>query len=295
MLLDREVYTMKIIHRDNILDYIYFDSVMDYFTSEYSWSFLMKLLQDGDISLHYEVVFQIISSLFIATAALVVYRSGGLFPLLFLANPLVFDLAYSQLRSALAISILYIAYLFFRRSTYIAAALCLFAATIHTTMLIFLAVYILCVMTANEGGRLSRWSVELRLAIILGAGVVMGLLIGPLRETVLTLIGDRRADYLDLSSSPFYLSFWLGLLGLFLIDYRDTFRSIEGRFSLFILALVTVNVFTGGYSLRFLALAYPFIIATVMLAKPSLKMFAIPALSIYMIAQWVYYFLSIGG
>jgi hypothetical protein len=294
ILLDREVYTQKIIFRDNLLDYFYFGSYLDYFTSEYSWWFLMKVLQDGDLPLHYDTVFQIISTIFIVTSALIVYRRSGLLPLIFLANPLVFDLAYSQLRSALAISILYLVYLFFRRSTYIAIALCLFAATIHTAMLIFLAVYVLCLMTADEG-RLSRWPIELRLALILGAGVLMGLVVGPLRETLLTLVGDRRAEYLDLSSSPLYLSFWVGLLGLFLIDFRDTFRSIEGRFSLFILSLVTVNVFTGGYSLRFLALAYPFVISTVLMAKPSVKMFAIPALSIYMLAQWIYYFSTITG
>lgn len=277
------------------MDYFYFDNFLDYFTSEYSWWFLMKLLEEDQLPVTYETVFQIISTVFLATSALIVYRRGGLLPLIFLANPLVFELAYSQLRSGLAISILYLVYLFLRRSTYIAVALCLFAATIHTTMIIFLAVYVLCLMTDSEGGRLSRWPLGLRVALILGAGVVMGLVIGPLRETLLTLIGDRRAEYLDLSSSPLYLSFWVGLLGLFLIDYRDTFRSIEGRFSLFILSLVTVNVFTGGYSLRFLALAYPFVISTVLMAKPSVKMFAIPAMSIYMIAQWIYYFSTISG
>ena len=60
-------------------------------------------------------------------------------------------------------------------------------------MVIFLAIYILCIMTADEGGRLSRWPLEVRLALVLGAGVVMGLAIGPLRETLLNLIGDRRA------------------------------------------------------------------------------------------------------
>ena len=295
ILLDREVYTQQIIYRDNLLDYFYFDSYLDYFTSEYSWWFLMKIIQDGDLPFHYDTFFQIISTLFAVTASLVVYRRGGVLPLIFLANPLIFDLAYSQLRSALAISILYLVYLFFRRSPYVAGALCLFSATIHTAMLIFLAVYVLCVVTANEGGRLSRWPVELRLALILVAGVMMGLLVGPLREVILNLIGDRRAEYLDLSSSPLYLSFWVGLLGLFLIDFRDTFRSTEGRFSLFILSLVTVNVFTGGYSLRFLALAYPFVISTVLMAKPSVKMFVIPALSIYMLAQWIYYFSTITG
>ncbi|MBL0768208.1 EpsG family protein [Sphingopyxis sp. XHP0097] len=295
ILQDREVYIQKIIYKDNLLDYFYFDSYLDYFTSEYSWWFLMKLLEDDLLPVTYDTVFQIISTVFLATAALIVYRRGGLLPLIFLANPLIFELAYSQLRSGLAISILYLVYLFLRRSTYIAVALCLFAATIHTTMIIFLAIYVLCLMTDSEGGRLSRWPLGLRLALILGAGVVMGLVIGPLREVLLTLIGDRRAEYLDLSSSPLYLSFWVGLLGLFLIDYRDTFRSIEGRFSLFILSLVTVNVFTGGYSLRFLALGYPFVISTVLIAKPSVKMFAIPAMSIYTIAQWIYYFSTISG
>lgn len=295
VLIDREVYIYKILHRDSIFNYFQYDNILSYFTSEYTWEYIQKLIQDGNFPISYEAFFQIISSVFLVSASLVVYRKCGLIPLIFLANPLIFDLAYSQLRSALAISILYLAYLFFRKSILIPVALCLFAATIHTTMVIFLAVYILCVATADEGGRLSRFSVEMRLALILVAGVVVGLIIGPLRETLLTLIGDRRAEYLDLSSSALYLSFWVGLLGLFLIDYRNIFRSVEGRFSLFILTLVAVNVFTGGYSLRFLALGYPFVIITIYLARPAVKMFAIPAMSIYMVAQWVYYFSSIGG
>ena len=206
VLLDREVYTYQIVYKDNLLDYFYFSSIIEYFTSEYTWWFILKLIQDGDLPIYYESFFQLISTAFIITAALVVYRNGGIFPLVFLANPLVFDLAYSQLRSALAISILYIAYLFFRKSTLLAVALCLFAATIHTTMVIFLAVYILCIMTADDGGRLSRWPLEMRLAVILGAGVLIGLAIGPLRETLLNLIGDRRAEYLNLAASPLYLS-----------------------------------------------------------------------------------------
>ena len=295
ILLDREVYTYQIVLRDNLLDYFQFSSFIDYFTSEYTWWFILKAMQDGDLPLHYETFFQIISTISVVTAALVVYRSAGFFPLIFLANPLVFDLCYSQLRSALAISVLYIVHIFLRNSRLLAVALCLFAATIHTTMIIFLAVYMLCIMTADEGGRLSRWPLETRLAVILGTGVVMGLIIGPLRETLLNLIGDRRADYLDLAASPLYLSFWVGLLGLLLLDYRHTFRSVEGRFTLLILSLVTVNLFTGGYSLRFLAIGYPFVIATIMLALPALKSFAVPALSVYMIAQWIYYFAGIAG
>ncbi len=288
ILQDREVYVYKILTKDTIFDYVYFDSYVKYFTSEYTWAFLMKLMQDGDLPVQYETVFQIISTLFIVTSTMIVYRRGGLLPLIFLANPLVFELAYSQLRSGLAISIVYIAFIFFRRSYIVAVSLCLFAATIHTTMIIFLAAYILCVMTADDG-RLSRLPDETRLMLIMGAGFVVGLAIGPLRETLLTLIGDRRAEYLDLSSSALYLSFWVGLLGLFVVNFRDIFRSVEGRFSILILSIVAVNVFTGGYSLRFLALAYPFIISTILLAKPSVQMFAIPGLSIYMVAQWIYY------
>ena len=296
ILIDREVYIYKIIHRESVFDYFQFDTYLSYFTSEYSWEFLTRMLQDGVLPLHYEAVFQIISMFFLIMAGVVVYRRCGFLPLIFLASPLIFELAYSQLRSALAVSFLFIAYVFFPRKNYIAIAICLFAATIHTTMLIFLAVYLLCLATSDKGGYFSRWPISARVAMILGAGVVVGLVVGPLRETLLIMLGDRRADdYLDLSSSPLYLSFWVALLGMLLFNYRDTLKDVEGRFSIFILSLVAVNIFTGGYSLRFLAIGYPFIITTVMTSRPSVRLFAVPGMLLYLLIQWAYYISNVSG
>ncbi len=293
LLWDRQVYENQITTGENILKYQDFSSAASYFTSEYTWWYLIQTLQNGAMPFGYQIFFQLITTIYLSSAAIIVYKRCGILPLVFMASPLIFDLAYSQLRSALAITVLYAVYIFFRRSAVVALVLCLFAATIHTTMVLFLAIYILCLLTAEDDAPFSRWSPELRLALVLGAGFLMGLVIGPLRETLLSLIGDRRAHYQDLSSSALYLSFWVGLLGLFLMDYRNILRTVEGRFSLFILALVSVNIFTGSYSLRFLALAYPFFIIAVMGSRPSIRMIAVPALGVYLALQWYFYFLGI--
>ncbi|PKP88634.1 MAG: hypothetical protein CVT78_00155 [Alphaproteobacteria bacterium HGW-Alphaproteobacteria-17] len=226
---------------------------------------------------------------------MILYRKGGYLAILLMANPLIFDLAYSQLRSALAISLLNILYLARPKSNLVSLAVCLLATSIHTAMAIFLAIYFLCVATAERGGWLSKWSVEMRLVAIVGAGAMFGLLIGPLREVALTLLNDRRAEYGDLASSPLYLSFWVILFGLFLLNYREFIQSLEGRFSLFILALVAVNVFTSAHTLRFLALAYPYIMATILIARPAIRFFALAIFSVYLVAQWYFYLSGMGG
>lgn len=295
ILWDREIYIQKIVSGDSLFSYFTYDSLISYFTYEYSWEFMISLIQENRLPFEYDMFFQIISSLFIVTSSLVLYRKGGYLAILLMANPLIFDLAYSQLRSALAISLLNILYLARPKSNLLSLAVCLLATSIHTAMAIFLAIYFLCVATADRGGWLSKWSVEMRLVTIVGAGVFIGLLIGPLREVALTLLNDRRAEYGDLASSPLYLSFWIMLFGLFLLNYREFIQSLEGRFSLFILALVAVNIFTSAHSLRFLALAYPYIMATILIARPAIRFFSLAIFSVYLLAQWYFYLSGLGG
>jgi len=295
ILWDREIYTQKILSGDSLFSYFTYDSLISYFTYEYSWEFLVSLIQENRLPFDYDTFFQIISSLFVVTSSLILYRKGGYLAILLMANPLIFDLAYSQLRSALAISLLNILYLARPKSNLVSLAVCLLATSIHTAMAIFLAIYFLCVATAERGGWLSKWSVEMRLVAIVGAGAMFGLLIGPLREVALTLLNDRRAEYGDLASSPLYLSFWVILFGLFLLNYREFIQSLEGRFSLFILALVAVNVFTSAHTLRFLALAYPYIMATILIARPAIRFFALAIFSVYLVAQWYFYLSGMGG
>lgn len=295
VLWDREIYIQKIVSGDTLFSYFTYDSLISYFTYEYSWEFLINLFQENRLPFDYDVFFQIISSLFIVTSSLILYRKGGYLAILLMANPLIFDLAYSQLRSALAISLLNILYLTRPKSNLLSLAVCLLATSIHTAMAIFLAIYFLCVATSERGGWLSRFSVEMRLVTIVGAGVVFGLLIGPLREVALTLLNDRRAEYGDLASSPLYLSFWIMLFGLFLLNYREFIQSLEGRFSLFVLALVSVNIFTSAHSIRFLALAYPYIMATILIARPAVRSFSLAVFSVYLFAQWYFYLSGLGG
>lgn len=295
ILWDREVYTQKILSGDSLFSYFTYDSLISYFTYEYSWEFLISLIQENRVPFDYDTFFQIISSLFIITASLILYRKGGYLAILLMANPLVFDLAYSQLRSALAISLLNILYLTKPKSNFVSFAICLLATSIHTAMAIFIAIYFLCAVTADRDAWLSRWSAEMRLVTIVGAGVMVGLLIGPLREVALTLLNDRRADYGNMGSSPLYLSFWIMLFGIFLLNYREFIQSLEGRFSLFILALVAVNLFTSAHTLRFLALAYPYIMATILIARPPVRIFALAVFSVYLVAQWYFYLTGLGG
>jgi len=287
---DRGVYIRKILLNDSLFSYYRFDSISTYLTNEITWEYLVRYIQDGTFPFYYETFFQIISTMCVTLGALIIFRKSGWLPVLLMTNPIIFDLAYSQLRSALAICFLYIVHLLRIRSNVLLAALCLFAATIHTTMLIFFSAYWVCIILSERKGYFPNWTDKMRLLSILALGVSIGLAIGPLREFLLILIGDRRVDYQNLSSSILYLSFWAILLVLFLYDYKRTMKSIEGRYAVFVLTVVTVNIFTAGYSMRFLALTYPFLVVAIFGSSLWIRLLILPAMTMYILVQWLYFF-----
>ncbi|AMG74733.1 Uncharacterized protein SGRAN_2370 [Sphingopyxis granuli] len=264
ILWDREVYIQIITSGDSLFSYFNYDDILSYFTFEYTWQSIIYFIQNGQFPFQYESFFQFISTSFLVTSSLIVYRRGGLLALSLMVNPLIFDLAYSQLRTALAICIINIVYLVRPSSKILSSALCIFSVSIHTAMSIFLSIYYLCVSTSEKGGIFSKWSLEMRLLIIVGAGAFVGILIGPFREFVLSSVNDRRAEYIEMSSSPLYLSFWIILFFLFMINYKDIFKKHGGKIFLIYsfsgygklvyivlfgkISCIVISVYIGNYS-----------------------------------------------
>jgi hypothetical protein len=293
--IDREIYISKILGNDHWITYYELDGPLSFFTNEYIWEISQWSLSEGLLPIDYETFFQIVSTLVITSMAMVIARTRSNASILFLANPLVIDLAYSQLRSALAISILYLLYAFNRKFNWLSAILIGISFAIHTSMVIFISAFILCRILTEENYISRRMSDGVRTAIVCGAGVAFGLAIGPLRGIVLAAVGDRRAEYIDISSSFLYLSFWIGLFAFMVMNYRKTIQNVEGAFTLFILSILLVNVFSAAYSLRFLALAFPLIVVAIYKLNPERRYFIISIFSIYVFAQWYYYIENLTG
>ncbi len=75
-------------------------------------------------------------------------------------------------------------------------------------------------------------------------GFLISTAISPLREQLLKAVGDRRAVYVDMSSSVAYLSFWLGLWFALLLRWRNTLQTLDGRYAVIILSILDeCNIF----------------------------------------------------
>jgi len=290
--IDRSVYADYFRYQTNVLEYVQFDSFIRYISAEFLWHFTVGALVN-DLGVPIDIVFGVISFLVLLVFARIVLVHAGLRWVPLLLNPLVVDLTFSQLRMALAIAILGIAYLAKDRSRILALALCATAPFIHTAAVIFIAIH-MAVHGARWGtGRLGRGQL-FELFGLLAIGALISILVGPLREAVLSSLGDRRADYYDMSSSVAYSIFWVSLLVPFCLGYRNLLRYDFVRYTVVILSLVGVNLLHGGYSTRFLAATFPFIIASVAKIRGNVSAPVVSAFIAYAALQWLYWLRILG-
>ncbi|HNR11345.1 MAG TPA: hypothetical protein PKN72_09110, partial [Nitrosomonas europaea] len=126
-------------------------------------------------------------------------------------------------------------------------------------------------------------------------GAFISLLIGPLREALLSAIGDRRAEYHDMSSSLLYSLFWIALLIPFYLGRRYLVTLDYARYALVIVSIVFVNVFHGGYSTRFLAAAFPGLVSAVLSLHGVIKIMILVLFIVYAVFQWLYWLRILSG
>lgn len=225
-MIDREVYERSIITRNLPIDYIEYVTWIDLVIHERNWSYLLRYMNDT-LGLEPERIFFLFTTFVLWQFASYVIRNAGAIYLVFLVNPLIVDLAFSQLRIALALSIVMFA-LSKPRSKLVTVLTYLFCMTIHTAVVLFAAMEL--------GARFLNGRQKRSLALLCGLGVAISLAIGPLRQELLGAVGDRRAEYQDMGSSFAYLSFWVLLWFMFLIKWRDVVWHFDGRYAIIVLS-----------------------------------------------------------
>jgi hypothetical protein len=287
---DRGVYlsTFSSFHPRSIAPYT--GGAIAFVTNEVLWDAGVRWAA-GNLNLPVEALFGAISFLCLFVFSRYLVSKHGLFSLVFLVNPLVVDFAFSQLRMALAVSLLLLA-MYERARRPVSGALIVLACMIHTASFLFLFVF----FAVQEAGRrlsvrkatgLTRW-----LALV-GIGLAVVLVIGPFRTVLLSMVKDRRAAYENVSQGLLYASFWV-LLDLTTAVEGGRFFENEGN----ALAVVFLSVFVGAtafhiYNSRFLAAAFPLIISAMLSLSPQKRTLVLPLFIAYVCAQWYYWMAAV--
>jgi hypothetical protein len=285
---DRANYLIHFSSAYSPLDLIEPYDIIAYVTREALWHFLMRTLIDS-FGIPIEIVFTIISFLCLGVFSFYLVRNHGYFSLILLINPLVIDLAFSQLRMAFALSLLGFAYFIQRKS--IAVILIVCTPFIHTAVVLFLFMYFSSILVANWADN-KNIEKNILYLFLLGCGALIALAIGPLREVILSYLGDRRVQYPDASLSIRRSLFWMGLLIPMYMQARSYLTKNDNAFVIIILSLVIFNAVFSGYPGRFLAATFPMIISSILTMRGVVKLGTLYLFIIHALFQW-YYWLSL--
>lgn len=282
---DRRVFDYQVTEYQLFYDRYEYTEWIDYYSYEFLWGYILRTLRD-EFGIPTHAIFWGISFLFILVASLILVRKYQALPLLLLVNPLVVDVAFSQLRVALAATALGTAFLLPKAFRPLRITLAIVSLFIHSAAPLFLITYIAAALWSKKesGEQLGR------LPILILTGIAIGLLIGPLRYDILSSIGDRRAEYTDISSSTSFLLPWVALLLLAVIDWSSVKLQLESRIAIVVLSLVATNLFTDGYSTRFIAVFFPFLASLLLIVNRRFIGLPMIAFICYSIYQWVLWF-----
>lgn len=284
---DRDVYEGYFLSGKNAVSIDYFDGIIDYFTNEPSWHYGVLWILDNS-ALSTDNIFLAISFATIFSFSLLLQRWSGIYSLLFLFNPLVIDLAFSQLRLALATSMLVCAYLLRNRWRTFALAVALLSITVHTAAILFLLIYFAVWLTgiALDRRRMSELQI---LIILICMGFLVAFVTGPAREILLSSIGDRRADYSDMTFNFKSMLFWFGLFGAYVVFGYRVLSLDYGRYAIVILSILCWIYFLGGYSSRFAAFGFPCLIAGMLDLKQPWRILIVVIFVVYSAMMWLYW------
>ena len=136
--IDLNNYKTYFLYETPVYEYVNLSKLMDFITREALWHyagfFVIK-----DLGIQPSIYFYSISFFCLFIFALIVQKYSCFYCVLFLINPLVVTLCMSQLRSALALSVLFVAYII--NSRFAKIFLPLIAMFLHTSVVIFLLIF----------------------------------------------------------------------------------------------------------------------------------------------------------
>lgn len=285
--LDRSNYINYIDESLNKIYWFNYDSFLLKLTHEWLWHEGLNFSTEVLGLTSTEILF-FISFLIVFVSSVFLSKRYGYASLTLLLTPVYIDFMYSQLRLGFAISILFIAYYLFRRYKFLAILLALVTPFIHTSAVIFISIFFFSLFLENSKVIQPRFKAFLSIL----TGLSFGLLTGPFLSSVLTTIGDRRAeDYPDMSSSMAYMSFWIVFFAYLVVKglFENKNRLFSFYLSLTILGIVSIQTILGGYPSRYLVAFFPFLLGTMIETKAKEQPIIILCYVGYTAFLWLYW------
>lgn len=254
---DRQNYLRQLENFDLSYDRGIYETRLDYYTGEFIWGWLLRTLSDAGMA--GETILDAIAFGFLVSISILILRELSAPYLLFLINPITISMAFSQSRSALMVTLLMLAVQLPKKYLPISIFLVCTAAFVHTSAPLFLLIF----WTSTTRNKSEHHSPSFLFPLLVG--IFVSFATGPWMSDLLTLIGDRRAEYSNMGSGILFLSFWaFGLI--YLIAIWSKFGSNSSmRIALSVLALTTASLITDSYASRFIAAFFPYLVISLCL------------------------------
>jgi len=247
---DRTNYINKTINYSININQRDFQYWYEFVSGEYLWGFILSYFSQ-DLNIDVEILLWVISLFTIYSFINETRKYAGWAYVPLLICPLIVMLAFDQSRIALAMSVV-LPFWRQEKGTMSLMAIYAISSMIHTAMIAVAIMHLSAHFFRDE----KRSNL---LALVLVGGVI-SVVTGPAKHIFLSFINDRRAETENLTASLSYMSFWIVAFLLTIWKWRSICRSVDGRLSVIVLSLCFVNVFTDGYSTRWLAIFLPSII-----------------------------------
>lgn len=227
-------------------------SFIEGFTSEVLWLYIVQYLLTFNITVVQALyLISLISCTLIANFVLL--STKRVYSLLLLVNPIYIDFVIGQVRSSLAISLVFTSFLV--RSELLRFIIIVTSSAIHFGSALFGAMYYIYFF--GKRFDVLKRLMEFKSFVIVVSGII-ALSTETWRTVILAALGDRRATTLiDFQSSTLLAVGWL----LFLVSYAFTGRDRQSSFAYFFFStnalLFFVSTFNGNYASRYVAVAFP--------------------------------------
>lgn len=240
----------------NKIHWFDYSSWLSKITYEWGWHYFLNFMTTT-FGFNSTIILFLIAVFHLTVAIYLIVSIKKYHTALLLINPVYIDFFMSQNRLCFAITFIYLSLMLFNKKKILSLLLAAIALTIHTSTALFILIFYSGLYLSKSRFISSNYKIVITILI----GLISAIVTGPYMSVILSAIDDRRADYSDMSPSLLFSLYWV-LLFFYLIfkflmnkiPYRNTFYFY---ISLSIVTLVFVNIFTSGYSSRFIAASFP--------------------------------------